>query len=169
MAAEFSIQQEMVSLIPALRRFASRFHRSATDADDLVQDTLLKALKALPSFTPGTNLKSWLFTIMRNAHHTTYQKAKRIKVGTENLEFLIPAAESPQEWAMRKQEYDTAVEAMPSIYKEVFQLVVEEGQAYDAAASKCRISVGTVKSRVNRAKHFLADRMGDTMANVASI
>ncbi|KQQ55322.1 MULTISPECIES: sigma-70 family RNA polymerase sigma factor [Rhizobium/Agrobacterium group] len=169
MAAEFSIQQELVALIPALRRFASRFHRSTTDADDLVQDTLLKALKALPSFTPGTNLKSWLFTIMRNAHHTAYQKAKRITVGTENLEFLMPAAESPQEWAMRKKEYDRAVAAMPVIYREVFHLVVEDGQAYDAAASKCRISVGTVKSRVNRAKHFLADRMGDTMANVASI
>ncbi|KAA3515436.1 MULTISPECIES: RNA polymerase sigma factor [Agrobacterium] len=169
MSAELSIQQEVVSLIPALQKFAWRFHRSQTDVDDLVQETLLKALRALPSFTPGTSLKSWMFTIMRNAHHTAYQKSRRVTVGTNNMEHLIPAASSPQEWAIRKIEYDRALAAMPPVYRHVFHLVIEDGQAYDAAASECQISVGTVKSRVNRAKHFLANHMGDTMSTVAAI
>jgi len=169
MSADLSIQQEVVALIPALHRFGSRFYKSQTDIEDLVQETLLKALRALPSFTPGTNLKSWMFTIMRNAHHTAYQKSKRVVVGTNNLEHLIPAASSPQEWAIRKIEYDRALAAMPPIYRDVFHLVIEDGQAYDAAATKCEISVGTVKSRVNRAKHFLAKHMGDTMSTAAAI
>ena len=169
MSAEQNIQQEVIALIPALHRFGSRFHRSQNDVEDLVQETLLKALRALPSYTPGTNLKSWMFTIMRNAHHTSYQKNKRITVGTNNLEHLIQAAPSPQEWAIRKIEYDRALAAMPPIYRVVFHLVVEDGQAYDAAARTCKISVGTVKSRVNRAKHFLANHMGDTMTTVAAV
>lgn len=169
MSAQQNIQQEVIALIPALHRFGSRFHRSQTDVEDLVQETLLKALRALPSYTPGTNLKSWMFTIMRNAHHTAYQKNKRITVGTNNMEHLIPAAPSPQEWAIRKIEYDRALAAMPEIYRDVFHLVIEDGEAYDAAADKCAISVGTVKSRVNRAKHFLANHMGDTMSTAAAI
>lgn len=169
MSTDLTIQQEIVALIPALQRFAWRFHRTQTDVDDLVQETLLKALKSKHSFTPGTSLKSWMFTIMRNAHHTAYQKSKRTTVGTDNMEHRIPAAPFQQEWAVRKIEYDRALEAMPTVYRHVFHLVVEDGQAYDAAASECKISVGTVKSRINRAKHFLASHMGDTMSTVAAI
>lgn len=169
MSADQDTQRDVVALIPALYRFGSRFHRSQTDVEDLVQETLLKVLRALPSYTPGTNLKSWMFTIMRNTHHTAYQKNKRITVGTSNMEHLIPAAPSQQEWAVRKSEYDRALAAMPMIYRDAFHLVIEDGQAYDAAARKCAISVGTVKSRVNRAKHFLANHMGETMSTVAAI
>jgi len=72
MDADLRLHHEVVALIPALRRFAMRFHRNATDADDLVQETLLRGLAALPSFATGTNLKSWLFTIMRNTHQPPF-------------------------------------------------------------------------------------------------
>lgn len=169
MAADLRLHHDVVALIPALRRFAMRFHRNATDADDLVQETLLRGLSALPSFTPGTNLKSWLFTIMRNTHHTAFQRAKRMSIGTDNLEHLMPAVSSPQEWAIRKVEFDRALMAMPDTYRDAYKLVIEDGQSYDVAADKCNVAVGTVKSRISRARHFLAAKMGETVSTVASI
>jgi RNA polymerase sigma-70 factor (ECF subfamily) len=168
MAAE-NLRCEIVSMIPALRRFAMRFHRNPADADDLVQETLLKGIAALSSFTPGTSLKSWLFTIMRNIHHTAYQRAKRMTVGTEKLEHLIPAASLPQEWAVRKGEFDRALITMPSTYRDAYRFVIEDGYSYDIAAIKCQVAVGTVKSRVNRARHFLAAQLGESVSTAASI
>jgi len=169
MRAELSIHQEIVSFIPALYRFGSRFHKNKSDLDDLVQDTLLRALKASPSFRADTNLKSWLFTIMRNAHYSNYSKAKRVTVNSESVEYLMPATPPEQEWVVRKGELDRALAVMPGVYREVFHFVVEDGDPYDVAAAKCAISVGTVKSRVNRAKHFLAKHMGDIVSNAALI
>jgi RNA polymerase sigma-70 factor, ECF subfamily len=72
-SADAAIEREIVALMPAVRRFAIRFERSATDADDLTQDTMLKALSHIDQFQPGTNVKSWLFTIARNTYCTKYK------------------------------------------------------------------------------------------------
>jgi RNA polymerase sigma-70 factor (ECF subfamily) len=169
MAAENSLYRDIVALIPALRRFATRFHQNPSDADDLVQETLLRGIAALQSFTPGTSLKSWLFTIMRNVHHTAYQRAKRMSVGTDDLEHLIPTASSPQEWAVRMHELDRALISMPSAYRDAYRFVIEDGLSYDLAAARCKVAIGTVKSRVNRARHFLASHMGESVSTAASI
>jgi RNA polymerase sigma factor (sigma-70 family) len=69
--------ENVVEMLPALRAFARTFYRNQNDADDLVQDTLVRALNSYNTFTPGTQLKSWLFTIMRNAFYTQIRKSSR--------------------------------------------------------------------------------------------
>ena len=84
------IRAEIVAYMPALRSFAHTFHRNATDADDLVQETLLKALANLDKFQEGTNLKSWMFTIMRNTFCTRAKLAKREAPGREEVAVRSP-------------------------------------------------------------------------------
>ena len=106
---------------------------------------------------------------MRNIHHTAYQRAKRITVGTDNREHLNPTASFPQEWAVRMNEFDRALVSMPSTYRDAYRFVIEDGLSYDLAAARCKVAVGTVKSRVNRARQFLASQMGESVSTVASI
>ncbi len=84
-----------------MRAFARSFHRHPDDADELVQDTLLRALSSIGTFIPGTSLKSWMFTIMRNAFNTSYARRKWEPVGLEEDVVMHPAA---QEWCVRAKE-----------------------------------------------------------------
>lgn len=167
--AKSDMHRDVVSLIPALRAFARRFYRDDSDVEDLVQDTLVKALSAANSFQENTNLKSWLFTILRNTHHTTYIRRKREVVGIEHPDLFCGFVAPPQEWVIRAKEFRIAVDAMPMPHREAFDLVLGEGQSYESAAHQCNVAIGTIKSRVSRARHFLANRLGDEVNTAASI
>lgn len=155
------LQSEIVDLIPALRAFARTFHRNASDADDLVQETLAKALANLNQFDRGTRLKSWLFTIMRNTFCTKFHIAKREAPGNKKCISGEGIAPPSQEWTIRAKELQQACDLLPEHYRVVLEYVVIEGRSYDDAAEKFGCAIGTVKSRVNRARQQLAARLDE--------
>jgi RNA polymerase sigma factor (sigma-70 family) len=151
---------EVVELIPALRAFARTFCRSSADADDLVQETLAKAIANLHRFEPGTKLKSWLFTIMRNTFLTAVARSRRETTGVE-VEEVASSPEAPQEWSAQVREVRAAMGRLPQSQREVLVLVGMLGMSYDEAARICDCAVGTVKSRLSRARSALLVELGE--------
>lgn len=145
--------------IPALKRFARRLVGPTGDVDDLVQETILKALGAAGQFAPGTALKSWLFTIMRNSFCTSYRLRQREHVGVEDALAAKLTVPPSQEWAVRRNEMRAALDRLPEQVRECLMLIAS-GTSYDETARLCRCEVGTVKSRVNRARKSLSDELG---------
>lgn len=162
MSQSAGLQAEIVELIPALRAFARTFHRNSADADDLVQETLAKALANLGQFDPGTRLKSWLFTIMRNTFCTKFRIAKREAPGRKKCVAGVGVAPPSQEWTIRAKELQRACNLLPEHYRAVLEYVVIEGRSYDDAATKFGCAVGTVKSRINRARQQLAAHLDES-------
>jgi RNA polymerase sigma-70 factor (ECF subfamily) len=150
---------ELVENLPALRAFARRFHKSANDVDDLVQETIAKALAHSGGFQRGTQLRSWLFTIMRNSFCTKFKVARREEVG--GTDDCAGRASTPpsQDWEVRGHELERAIEALPRNYRAVVDLVLIQGLSYEAAAEQCNVAFGTIKSRVSRARHRLAEAL----------
>ncbi|AZO28713.1 MAG: sigma-70 family RNA polymerase sigma factor [Mesorhizobium sp.] len=142
----------VVDLIPALRAFARTFCRVPDDADDLVQETLTKGLANLDKFEPGTRLKSWLFTIMRNTHYTRVKAAAREAPGLLDCASSRPISEASQEWFLRSKEVYRAIQKLPEHQREVLMLIGVLGVSYEETAEICDCAVGTVKSRLNRAR-----------------
>jgi RNA polymerase sigma-70 factor (ECF subfamily) len=154
-------RQDIVKLIPALRAFARTFCRNPSDADDLVQETLMKALANLDKFERGTKLKSWLFTIMRNTFYTRSRILGREAPGLEENVSGDMAIEASQEAAARTREVQRALQKLPPHYREVLTLVAILGESYEATAAICDCAVGTVKSRLNRARHQILQELGE--------
>ncbi|HEX2148498.1 MAG TPA: sigma-70 family RNA polymerase sigma factor [Pseudorhizobium sp.] len=155
---------DIVRLIPALRAFARTFCRNPTDADDLVQETLMKALANLDKFEPGTKLKSWLFTIMRNTFYTRSKVLGREAPGAEEPVSGDTPTPATQEISARAKEVQRALQKLPPHYREVLTLVAILGESYEAAAEICDCAVGTVKSRLNRARHQILQELGEDVA-----
>lgn len=150
-----------IEWIPALRAFARSLTRNAAEADDLVQETLLKAIRYKNRFKRGTNLRAWLFTIMRNTFYNTRVKTTRERPGEADCVADQPWTEATQEWSIRGNEVMAAVHRLPVHYREVFILVVMLGESYERSSEICEIAMGTVKSRVNRARAMIIDDLGD--------
>jgi RNA polymerase sigma factor (sigma-70 family) len=150
----------VVDLIPALRAFARTFCRNANDADDLVQETLTRALRNLHQFTPGTRLKSWLFTIMRNTFFTKVKLYNRERPGDEDCVSLQRTCAPTQEWSLALHEVENAIARLPHDQREALVLVTVLGTAYQEAATICDCEVGTIKSRLNRARANLLRSLG---------
>ena len=157
-------QAEIVELIPALRAFARTFYRETNEADDLVQETLTRALSSLHQFRPGTSMKSWLFTIMRNAFYTKIRVETREAPGAADCVSLRPAADATQEWSARGREIEQAIQRLPEQQREVLMLIGVLGVSYDEAAGICGCAMGTIKSRLNRARFRLLEELGETSA-----
>jgi RNA polymerase sigma-70 factor (ECF subfamily) len=152
---------EIVTLIPALRAFSRGFHRNADDADDLVQETLQKALSSLETFAPGTSLRSWMFTIMRNSFNTSYRRRKREPTGVDaDIAETVIARPPGQEWSLRGRELEEALHRLPAEFREPLMLICVSGLSYEEAAEICNCPVGTIKSRVNRGKKRLSRLLG---------
>lgn len=131
------------------------------DADDLVQETLTKALANLDKYRPGTRLKSWLFTIMRNTFCTNIKaKNREIPSDTTYMAGMV-GREATQEWSQRGLELSRAVENLPLHYRAPLMLVTVYGRSYSDTAKICDCAVGTVKSRLSRARHLVADELQD--------
>ncbi|AQZ53740.1 sigma-70 family RNA polymerase sigma factor [Martelella mediterranea] len=154
-------RQDIVDLIPALRAFARTFCRNPNDADDLVQETMLKGIANLDKFTPGTRLKSWLFTIMRNTFYTQIKVRNREAPGEKDCVASLPQNDATQDWSVRGQELLDALSRIPPHYREMFVLVMVLGESYSDAAEICDCAIGTVKSRVNRARQLLLEELGE--------
>ena len=143
---------DVVDMIPALRAFARSLSRDAADVDDLVQETLTKAIANIEKFEPGTRLRSWLFTIMRNTHYSRAVKRNRERPGdadcVSGLAWNLPT----QDWSVELSEVLTAVRKLPQAQREVLVLIAMLGINYDEASRICDCPIGTIKSRLNRAR-----------------
>ncbi|WP_245447900.1 sigma-70 family RNA polymerase sigma factor [Neorhizobium sp. T6_25] len=145
-------EAELLEHIPAVRQFARRFHAAPTDVDDLVQETLTKAIANSAKFRRGTQLRSWLFTILRNSFCSKYGLAKRESVGLGEDSAAWVIIQPSQEWSVRGRELEKAIAALPVHYQTALELIFVDGQTYEDAAHRCGCPVGTMKSRVNRAR-----------------
>ncbi len=154
------IRADMIRLIPEIRSFAKRFSNNPNDVNDLVQETLLRGLANLDKFEPGTRLRSWLFTILRNLFCTRYQQSVREAPGLEDCVSLHLSVPPAQEWAIRMHEFNRAVATLSPEHRGAFNAVLVDGESYEAAAKRCGCPVGTIKSRVNRARLALTQQMG---------
>jgi RNA polymerase sigma-70 factor, ECF subfamily len=153
--------QDVVDLIPALRAFATGFERRRPQADDLVQETLMRALQALHQYDAGSSLKSWLFTIMKNAHYASYNRNKREPVGQDMCVSMQSVAEKPnQEWSVVFQETCQFLDKMQPDRRAAL-LLVSMGETYEDAADLSDCEIGTIRSRVNRARQELLRGMNE--------
>lgn len=158
-APEF--QSELAALVPNLRAFARTLSGNADAADDLVQETLVKAWRSRASFTPGSNLKAWLFTILRN---TFLSERRRRKFEVHDAEGKLAeqlSVKGDQSDHMDLLDFAKAFAQLPHEQREALTLVGAEGFSYEDAALTCGCAVGTIKSRVNRARAKLAEMLGD--------
>jgi len=142
----------IIEMIPSLRAFARSLTRNVSEADDLVQETLLRALASLHQFRPGTNMKAWLFRIERNVFYTNYRKRNRECTVLSKEAEDIPWVDAPQEWSVKARAMDAALSQLPHDQKEALMLVSGTGLSYEEAAEICGCALGTIKSRVSRAR-----------------
>jgi RNA polymerase sigma-70 factor (ECF subfamily) len=145
-------RHDVVALIPALRAFAWSLSHNSADADDLVQDTLIKAWTHRSKFEPGTNLRAWLFTILRNTYYTNAVRRRR-EVADENGKHAASLSAGPtQDWTVAMRALQIALQQLPAEHREALILVGAAGLTYEEAAEVCGCALGTIKSRVNRAR-----------------
>jgi RNA polymerase sigma-70 factor (ECF subfamily) len=148
-------RDQVVALIPALRAFAWSISRNGSDADDLVQDTLIKAWSHRDKFETGTNLRAWLFTILRNTYYTAVVRRRR-EVRDEDDQYARSLTSPPtQEWGLALRALQAALDQLPAEHREALILVGAAGLSYEEAADICGCALGTIKSRVNRARNRL--------------
>ncbi|GES41298.1 RNA polymerase sigma-70 factor (ECF subfamily) [Rhizobium sp. ERR 922] len=164
-----TLQDEVVALLPALRNFARRFVFSETDVDDLTQETVGKMLAHLDSFTPGTKLRSWAFTIMRNTYMTEYKRQKRVQLrNSDDGLFEIPVA-GRQQLCIYTADVRSALARLPTYQRDALLMIVD-GLSYDDAARLSGCEIGTIKSRVSRARATLVKILGEnSIRSAASI
>jgi RNA polymerase sigma-70 factor (ECF subfamily) len=147
-----SWRADVVALIPALRAFAWSLSHNASDADDLVQEALTKAWMHRDRFEPGTNLRAWLFTILRNTYYTSLMRRRR-EVSDENGKYAATlSAPATQEWSVALKALQASLQQLPTKHREALILVGAAGMTYEEAAKICGCALGTIKSRVNRAR-----------------
>jgi RNA polymerase sigma-70 factor (ECF subfamily) len=158
-------RQLLVQYLPHLRAVARSLTGHRDRADDLVNDTILKALSAEAQFASGTNLKAWLMTILRN-HYINGLRRSRIEVETvdEIPEAALPTAPN-QEHVVEMHEVAAALQSMSVEHREILVLVSAAGLSYEEAASVCGCAVGTIKSRLNRARSELKRLLGTPKAS----
>lgn len=146
---------EILAYFPEMRAFSRSLCSNKADADDLFQQTILKSIENLHRYKPGTYMRAWLLTIMRNAFLNNVRKRNLESVGQEYSVSSEPRVEAPQEWKLRQNELARALERMPPHYRDAVLLIGALGETYGAAADTLRCDIGTIKSRVNRARGIL--------------
>ena len=154
-----SVREAVLAAVPSLRAFAISLCGNVDRADDLVQETLLRALANIDSFQPGTNMSAWLFTILRNLFRSEYCKRRREVEDTDGNYAETLKSHPEQQSRVEFEEFRTALAKLPADQREALILVGASGFSYEEAAAICQCAVGTIKSRVNRARTRLAELM----------
>jgi RNA polymerase sigma-70 factor (ECF subfamily) len=159
MASEDPDRQAMLKAIPHLRAFAISLTGNITYADDLVQAALLRGLENLDKFQPGTSMQAWLFTILRNQFYTDMRKSRR-EVDDPEGSWAAKLAVVPAQGArLDFTDMQAALSQLSAEQREAQLLVGAEGVSYEEAAAICGTNLGTIKSRINRARTRLAERL----------
>ena len=149
-------KQDLLKAIPSLRAFALSLTGNPDRADDLVQEALIRAWANLGSFTEGTNMVAWLYTILRNAFYSEYRKRSREVEDVDGRAAAAQAMPPSQLDHMNMCDFRAALMTLPADQREALVLVGAAGMSYEEAAEICGCALGTIKSRINRARTRLA-------------
>ncbi|MDO5368792.1 RNA polymerase sigma factor [Paracoccus sp. (in: a-proteobacteria)] len=150
-------RSELVDHLPALRAFALSLTRESASADDLVQDTIVKAWTNIEKFQAGTNLRAWLFTILRNTFYSARRKTRREVSDTDGIHAARQATRPEHDGRLAMNDFKVAFAQLPDEQREALILVGGSGFSYEEAANMTGVAVGTVKSRANRGRRRLAE------------
>ena len=150
-------RSELVDHLPALRAFALSLTREGAAADDLVQDTIVKAWTHIDKFQPGTNLRAWLFTILRNTFYSARRKTRREVSDSDGIHAARQATRPEHDGRLALNDFRNAFQQLPDEQREALMLVGASGFSYEEAAAMTGVAVGTVKSRANRGRKRLAE------------
>jgi RNA polymerase sigma-70 factor (ECF subfamily) len=152
-----AFKTELTCLIPQIRAFARSMCRDATLADDITQDTLAKAWSARSSFQPGTNLRAWTFMILRNIYYSIGRRSWRSpQLDATVAEQTLVAVSNP-DGRLQLDELRRAMNMLPDDQREALILIGAGGLSYEEAAEICGTAIGTIKSRVSRARARLTE------------
>jgi RNA polymerase sigma-70 factor (ECF subfamily) len=149
------VADDMIALMPQMHNFARSLCRDAVRAADLVQEALLRAFSNIERFQPGTNLKAWLFTILRNEHYSQLRRQKFEAVGVDTSTLPEPSVLPDHDGELELRELHNALSTLPTGQRTALLLVSASGLSYEEAAGICGCAVGTIKSRVARAREML--------------
>jgi RNA polymerase sigma-70 factor, ECF subfamily len=152
-----SVKRDLLASIPHLRALAIGLCGRRDPAEDLVQETLTRAWANLSSFEPGTNLKAWLYTILRNEFYSDLRKRRREVADPDGALAATLTSEPAQQGRVDFQDLRLALARLPPTQREAVLLVGASSLSYEDAARICNCAVGTMKSRVHRARLHLAD------------
>ena len=152
-------RDEFVQHLPALRAFALSLTRNGALADDMVQDTLVKAWTKIHTFEPGTNMRAWLFTILRNTYYSNRRRAGREVADVDGIMTDSLSEKPAHDGRLQLADFRQAFEQLNVEQREALMLVGAQGFSYEEAAATCGVAVGTIKSRVNRARSRLIELM----------
>lgn len=161
--ADSNFQAQVMSLTGALSNFARRFHSAEEDRNDLMQDTLLKAWVYRDKFQAGTNLKAWVFTIMRNTYINEFNKKQKRKTFaiSEDLSELdqqyFVEHDTPEDY-INKKELLSGISSLEAQYSEPLSMY-HEGYKYEEIAEKLNIPIGTVKNRIFTARKKVVKKL----------
>ena len=152
MSPDAEFRDQLLAVLPSLRAFAISLTQDSVRADDLVQDTILKAWANAHRFEAGTNLSAWLFTILRNCFYSEYRSRKNDVEDPDGFYMQRLKALPEQTSHLEYEDFRKALSQLRPDQREALILVGAEGLSYDDAAAICGVPVGTIKSRVNRAR-----------------
>lgn len=152
-----SFKREMLATLPSLRAFAVSLTGKHDKADDLVQDTVMKAWAKQSSFQMGTNIKAWLFTILRNEFYSQMRKRGREVQDSDGVFTERLSVHPSQYGSMDLEDFKKALSQLPDDQREAIILIGASGFSYEEAAAICECAVGTMKSRVSRARSRLSE------------
>jgi RNA polymerase sigma-70 factor, ECF subfamily len=156
MSIDETLRDSMLKATPNLRAFAISLTNNVDRADDLVQETLMRAISNIHRFQPGTNMQAWLFTILRNLFHSEYRKRRREVEDADGKYAATLSVQPDQIPHLDFEDLQKALSRLPHDQREALLLVGASGFSYEQAAEICGCAVGTIKSRVNRARFRLA-------------
>jgi RNA polymerase sigma-70 factor (ECF subfamily) len=148
-------RDRLAGAIPKLRAFAISLTREVSRADDLVQDTILKAWTNIDKFDPATNLDAWLFTILRNTFYSSLRKTRREVQDSDGVHAATLSVKPDHDGRLALKEFQRAFDKLSPEHREVLILVGASGFSCEEAAGMMGVAVGTVKSRVSRARRAL--------------
>jgi RNA polymerase sigma-70 factor, ECF subfamily len=155
-----AVKLAIVGMMPQLRVFARSLTRNPATADDLVQDTIVKSLTSIGRFRVGSNLRAWLFTILRNTFYSDLRKRRREVEDVDGLHAARLTEPARQDGFIDLEEFKRAFAQLQADHREVLTLIGSSGCSYEEAAEICGCPVGTIKSRTNRARRRLSELMG---------
>lgn len=159
-AADTDPRLELVQHLPSLRAFAMSLTRNRPAADDLVQDTVVKAWSNFAKFAPGSNLQAWLFTILRNTYYSSLRKGRREVADPDGIHAQSLSVKPDHDGRLAYRDFQRAFDQLSPEHREVLTLVGASGFSCEEAAITMGVAVGTVKSRASRARKRLSDLMG---------
>jgi RNA polymerase sigma-70 factor (ECF subfamily) len=151
------VTDDMVALVPQLHTFARSLCRDGVRADDLVQEALMRAINNIQRFKPGTNLKAWLFTIVRNEHYSQLRRGKFEAQGMDIELLPEPSVPPDHDGKLELRDLNRALTSLSPGQRTALILVSVSGFSYEEAAEICGCAVGTIKSRVARARETLLE------------